>query len=54
VSRYSPEQLREMARTALADRDVGGSKWLRLVMTLAMHFGVSPARVEAEIKRMAA
>lgn len=51
---YTPEQLREMAQTALSARDAGSVEWLMLVIQLTIRTGLAPDAVELQIVRLAA
>ena len=54
MSRYSQEQLTDMAKTALHDRDHGMSvKWLQLVVTVGSIYGIGVSEVERRIEMMA-
>lgn len=52
--RYAPEQLRAMARTALAARDAGSPNWTMLVMQLMLRTGLGSDAIELKIVHLAA
>ena len=51
--KYTPDQLCEMAQTALAAKLTGDPRWLQLQLTLAVVCGMDPANVEAQIEALA-
>lgn len=53
MSKYSPDQLRTMARTAIQARDANDLRYQQLVVTIALKLEMHPARVNAEIERLA-
>lgn len=46
--------IQQKARTALAARDAGDSRWFFLVVSLCIKTGLDPAQTESEIERLAA
>lgn len=53
MSRYTPEELADMAAQALAARDSGDPLWQVLVVMLAARFLCHPKHVEARIEQLA-
>lgn len=51
--KYTPQQLEAKARCALKAKDAGDPRWLELMLKLSVHLGVSPAVIEARIRRLA-
>lgn len=51
--KYTPEQLRDMARQTLAARDAGDPRYFELVVCLAFHFMCPFPEVEWRIERLA-
>lgn len=54
AARYSPEQLRLMARRAIAARGAGDDRFLQLVLALSVRLGMRRLEVSARIEEMAA
>lgn len=54
TSKYSPEELRKMARHAIAQRDIGSPRYEAFLLMLMMRLGTfDRATVEAKIKELA-
>lgn len=54
TSKYSPEELRKMARHAIAQRDIGSPRYEVFLLMLMMRLGTfDRATVEAKIKELA-
>lgn len=52
-NKYSPEQLRQMARTALAARDAGDRRWYTLRLLCATMSGLGIQETERRIEALA-
>lgn len=50
--KYSPEELREMARVALEARDAGDFRWNFLCLELAVRLGLHPNEVATRIEQL--
>lgn len=53
ASTYTQQQLRAMAREALAARDAADWRWLELVMRLLFRTGLQPHEIEQRIEALA-
>lgn len=53
AGKYSNEELGNMAREAIAARHQGETKWLELIMVIALNTALSPDEIEAKIYNMA-
>jgi len=53
MSKYTDQQLTEMAKHAVAARDLGKPEWVQLLLTLVMITGLQPAECENRIRQMA-
>lgn len=51
---YTAQQLQQMARTALAERDRGNVLWDLLLVRMMLKTGLDQRQVEARIKELAA
>lgn len=53
MSKYSPEQLKEMAQEWVADHTAGGDKSFQVVMRICIATGMAASDVCAEIEALA-
>jgi hypothetical protein len=53
VSKYTPEQLKEMAKIAVTARNNNDERYSRLVISLSIKLNMNPGRVDQKIKEMA-
>ena len=53
MSKYTPNQLQDMAQQALADRAQGGIDYMFLIMTMCQRTGLSSDEVERRIGQLA-
>ena len=53
MSKYTPEELKEMAKTALIARGEGDERYTRLVISLAVALNLEPQQVDQQIVDLA-
>lgn len=53
MSRYFGDELREMAKTALAARDAGDGRFAALLFAMMVRLRLSPDEIERRIERLA-
>jgi len=53
MNKYTPNQLKDMAQQALADRAQGGIDYMFLIMTMCQRTGLSSDEVERRIEQLA-
>jgi len=51
--KYTPKQLGEWARRALAAKEQADSRWLQLILTLSQYTNTTPADCERRIRGLA-
>jgi len=53
MSKYTPDQLQRMAKSAIADHDRGGTDYMFLTMALSMKTGLDARECHRRIEQLA-